>query len=273
MRIHVDLASLITGSPEIVQVDKTPPVYIGTTPTINAGQTPPINGKFVIPVLPGNDFPITTSSYVLPVDGGDVNSIAFSQMLSQYPQFNHVYFNPLLTPAHVAELDPAHQFIADPTHVYSPRYQTGRIPGADQGQMPTHTALLPVNTTVTPNRPGLIITAEIDLTPFSTGPDANGFQSFMAYWRLQGFGTSDDILSNYGAFTGTNTNEAAVRFLYEVDQEPPALEVFLSPDGVNWCPASLLNPVAFGNPTKHVWMAMMNTGATKLYVANLAVFF
>ena len=92
MRIHCDLAALVAynQSPSgklqnIIEVDKTPSVYLGTTPTINAGLTPPANGRFCVPVLPGNDFPISTSSYILNagvVDGGDVNSIAFSQLLS-----------------------------------------------------------------------------------------------------------------------------------------------------------------------------------------------
>lgn len=60
MRVLVDLGSHMTGSPEILQSEKTPPI----------NDLIPINGKFSIPVLEGTQLTIDSTSYVLPVDGG-----------------------------------------------------------------------------------------------------------------------------------------------------------------------------------------------------------
>ena len=67
MRIIVDLASHIDSNPLIVQVEK--------VPEPGAASATPISGKYVLPIVPGIEFPVDTASYVIPVDGGDVSSI------------------------------------------------------------------------------------------------------------------------------------------------------------------------------------------------------
>ena len=157
MRILVDLKSLATTSPQepvIVQVDKTPAIGVGV----------PINGRFSVPVVKGVDFPIDKDSYVLDttgdVDGGDVSSISYAYLLAMYSQMGHVYFNPLLTASHVEELDFTTLFrdtFSDPPHVVMrpPRFQTGRPSSAltQVGQMPTHTAVLAMNSSFDPGSP------------------------------------------------------------------------------------------------------------------------
>lgn len=224
MRIHVDLGTAVAGSPQIIQADKTPDPNTG-----QAGATTVINGKYLIPLPPGIDLPLSTSSYVLngsgELDGGDVTSAAFSQLLALYPQFGHIYLNPFLTSKNVDELNPTATFLdfgISPVPAFPCRYQSGRGGSTQKGVMPTHTALFPINTSTTPNRPGVMITNDVSLTSYIP-VNETGFEVFSVYWRLQGFSTTQDILSNYGAFTGTHTNQAATRLVSEVGTPSPGL--------------------------------------------------
>lgn len=272
MRILVDLKSHLDGNPQIVQVEKEPVVG-------SEGRTP-LNGRYVLPVPMGLEFPVDTNSYVLgagsDVDGGDVVSQGFARLLAAFPQYGHVYFNPLLTADHVAELSFNGSF-TDPSTgvVFTPRFQTGRPTGmAPEGQMPGHTALLPANTTVTPNRPGLILTDPIDISAYALDCDGNpaGADQFMLYWKLYKYEVSDDVASDWGATSGQN--EPAIRYIEETDQEPSWFSAYLSVDGgANWCEVGLLEPVSFCTRTTEVLVAFKNTGTSKVYLANFALLF
>lgn len=268
MRILVDLGSHISGSPQIVQVDKTP------TPGVAGGVN--ITGKYVIPVAKGTEFQVDSNSYVLDgggdVDGGDVTSISFAHLLATYPLFSNIYFNPLLTAFHVDEIDFAAQFrdsFTSPPNVYmfDVRVQTGRpaaftVPGP-AGQMPTHTAILPVNSSTVVDRPGVFITKEIDLTTYT--PD--GADNFMVYWKLLGFDVSHDVSNGV-------VNSPSTRNVLEPDQEPNGFSVFISQDnGLTWCQVGLLEPIGFCDKAKKIRIAMVNRGTSKVFLANYAVFF
>lgn len=276
MRLHVDLSSHLVGpptSPVIVQAEREPPV--------GAGGKTPINGRYVIPMPVGLDIPVGPSSYVLDnvgdTDGGDVVSQGFARLLASFPQFGHIYFNPLLTKGHVAELSFSQTF-KNPTtgNVFKPRFQTGRSNNPDSGQMPCHTALLPVNSAVSPNRPGLLTSGIIDIGPFtldcSNPPVAVGADQFMLYWKLYAFEVSEDIATDTGKFAGQNL--PALRYVQETEQEPDGFAAYLSTDGgANWCKVGLLEPVAFCDKTKHILIAFENTAPNKVYLANFAVLF
>ena len=267
MRVFVDLGSHITGAPKIVQVDKTP------VSGVNGGVN--VNGKYAIPVVSGVGFPIDSSSYVLDggdVDGGDVSSISYAHLLSMYPLFSNVYFNPFLTPGHVDEIDFGATFrdvFTNPPNVYQfpVRIQTGRplgftVPGPD-GQVPTHTAILPMNTTTTVDRPGVLVTKEINIEPHI--PD--GVDNFMVYWKLLDFDTSHDIANG-------SVNSPAARVLTEPDQEPDDFKVYLSNDnGVTWCEVGLLEPIGFCDKTKKIRLAFVNRSANRIFLATYAVLF
>lgn len=276
MRLLVDLLSHTSGSPEIIQAQR--------VPQEGSAGAEPINGKYVIPVPLDMDFPVGTTDYVLNagvIDGGDVASRSYAHLLALYPQFGTVYFNPLLTADHVDELvlDQSFWFVdrsADPPNNFYVRCQTGRETSAisDIGQMPTHTALLPVNSGTTPDRPGLIITDEIDLGPYTL--DCNdqpvGTDEFMVYWKLYDFTETHDIAADAGALAGTN--EPSLRMLEETDQEPAGFSAWLTTDnGANWCQVGLLEPIAFCDKSTRVRLAFRNDSTSKVFLASYALLF
>lgn len=273
MRALVDLKSHVLGSPQIVQVER--------TPVTGAAGAVGINGRFALPLF--QECQIDNNMHVLPVDGSDVTSISMSHLLAAYPLFGNVFFNPLLTADNVAELDLTTQFkdvFTDPAtvYMYSPRLQTGKpSPDAQQGQMPTHTALLPINPTTDPvhpnslpNHPGLLMTKEIDLSAYTIDPVTGnpvGADEFMLYWKLYEFDATHDVA------TGT-TNDPAIRSVLESDQEPVGFSAYLSPDnGATWCRAGLQESVAFCNKTKRIRVAFLNTSSKKVYIAVFGVLF
>jgi hypothetical protein len=162
-----------------------------------------------------------------------------------------------------------------PPVVFYSRFQTGRENGvADDGQMPTHTALYPLNAGVTPNRPGLIITEEIDIGPYTLdcNLDPVGADQFMVYWKLYGFTVSEDIASDYGILSGVNT--PALRTVAETDPEPANFSVFLTTDdGANWCEVGLLEPIAFCDKSTKIRLAFRNDGSSKVFLASFALLF
>ena len=271
MRIHVDLKSHVDGTPSIIQVEKSPAFG-------EDGQVA-INGKYVIPAPPGVDFPLDENSYVLPINGLDVVSRSFGGLLAAFPQYETIYFNPLLTEDHVDELDFSGTFVDRsivPPVTFQARFQTGREVGSplDQGQMPTHTAILPVNAAVSPNRPGILITDLIDIGPYTLDGFGNpvGTDDFMVCWKLVGFDVSDDISAEYGA--QADKNEPAIRYLQEVDQEPSGFSAYISVDGgANFCPVGLLEPVGFAVKSTSIMLAFRNDTAENIYLANYALLF
>jgi hypothetical protein len=281
MRVLVDLRSHLTNLPLITQVEP-------DTPEGTAGVTQ-INGKFLLPIIKGAEFPITEDSYVLDgageCDGGDVSSISFAHLLAQYPMYGHVYFNPLLTTNHVGDLDLTGTMtveVGDPpvSVEYPARFQTGmppgHLPGFPLGQMPTHTALLPINDGVDPAYPGLLLTEEIDIGPYTVDPDTGlevGADEFMVYWKLYGFVTTDDV-ANAAEGPGAGQNQPSMRLVTETEQEPDGFSAYISPDdGAHWCRADLLEPVAFFAKTTKIRLAFRNDGTEKVYIACFAVLF
>lgn len=269
MRIRVDLGSHMNSDPQIIQVERTP--ASGQAGASN------INGCYVIPVIKGVDFPIDKDSYVLAgphpgdVDGGDVSSISYAHLLAMYPMFGNVYFNPLLTYKHVEEIDPSAEFkdtfTGPPPNIYMfpTRIQTGRPFGGPlpEGNMPTHTAILPLNPYSTVPRPGVLITNEIDLEPYM----ADGADNFLVYWKLYDFTFTHDVANG-------PTNDPAIRSLVEPDQEPSDFKVYISPDnGASWCEVGLLEPMGFCDKTKKIRLAFVNRSASKIYLATYAVLF
>ena len=278
MRLLVDLRSHLSTppAPEVVQVQQVPE----DGPT---GATI-VNGKYVLPMPLDVDFPITASDHILDgageIDGTDVVSQGYAHLLAGFPQFGNIYFNPLLTDDHVGELVLDQSFFfrdkaITPYGTYYPRFQTGRESGiADSGQMPTHTAVMPQNASVTPARPGMMITDEIDIGPYTLdcNGDPVGSDQFLVYWKIYSFSETHDIAADFGLHAGENT--PALRSIEEIDQEPANFSVYLTTDdGANWCEVGLLEPVAFCDKTTKVRLAFRNDGSSKIFIASYALLF
>lgn len=260
MRVLVDMAATVLGTPKILQLEKNP----------DFDDLIPINGKWALSVIEGSNLHVDVNSYILPVDGGDVYSQSYANLLAQFPMYNYVYFNPLITEDHVGEIDLAATY-TDPitTDVFESRVQTGRATGLNVGNAPNSTALLPVNSKTTPIRPGLLISDTIDISAQTGG---EGAFEFLVYWKLYEFQTSEDINTDLGAFAGINT--PAIRSIKETDQEPSGFSAFISiNDGGNWTSVTRLTPVAFCKRGTQIRLMFQNSSPEKRYIATFAFLF
>lgn len=271
MRVHVDLGGHFVAPTlhNILQVDPDPPYLAASN----------ITGRFLIPSIDGTSVSVTPASYVQPANGGDVSSQVFGQLLARFPQYRHVAYNPLLTATDVAALDPAATFdilIPDPAGGPNPvmwsfgsRFQTGDSGGG--GTMPMGTAILPSNNTMSPDRVGLLITNNIDLTAATGGVGAD---DFMVYWKIYAISTSADV-AGVGLGTTVGINNPALKTATEIAQESSQFSVFISVDnGQNWVMAHRLQQVAFCGKTTKVKLAFANGNtATTYYLAHYAILF
>lgn len=275
MWIHADVANLTTipvpGPPDIVQVTAAPP---------SSGTGYILNGKFVIPMPLDLDFQVDSSSYILDgagqLDGGDVSSQGFALLLARYPQYEHIYFNPLLTPENLDELVLDQSYgIVNGYYTQYTRCQTGRPGLVDAGQMPCATAVLGVNSRTVPSRPGYLITESIDISAYTQDCDGNpvGAREFMVYWKLLEVTETHDVAGAV-AGTGAGLNTPALRYVNATNDEPPFWSVWLTTDdGATWCEVHLLEPVSMCVRGTAFRLAFKNTYAAKRYLAHFAVLF
>ena len=253
MRVVTDLA---TGG--ILQVEKSPPV----------GEARAFNGRFAVPIPEGVPVDLTSASYVFPVDGGDVSSLAMASLLAQYPMYAHVVFNPLLTATDIADLDLA--------AVFTPTGDVTRaVVGRGAGPLPTGTSpnavcVLNQNNRVAPSRPGCLISDTIDVGPATGGVGAD---EVMVWWVLYELSTSDDVTSDAGA--GAGRNDPAIRYVAEADPEPSGFQVNVSnDDGVTYTVVSRMTPTNLGAFGTLLRIAFRNTSnTTKRYVGAYAILF
>lgn len=254
MRIVADLTTA-----DIIQAEKTPEVGASTV----------VNGKFVCPIPEMVAVDVTSTSYVLPVDGGDVTSLAMAAMLTEYPMYSNVVFNPFLTPADMADMDLTATFPGPPVEYV--RAIVGRGAGPlPTGIVPNVVGVLAANDRVAPTLPGLLISDTIDIGPMTGGAGAD---EFMVWWQLYGFTTTDDVTSSYGATAGED--DPALRNLVEVDSEPSGFEVWLShDDGATYTLMTRTTPIDFGTYGSLLRIAFRNTDTNnRRYVASYAILF
>lgn len=251
MRIAVDFATN-----DIRQVER--------TPTLNV--TVPYNGRYAIPTPIGAEVQITSSSYILPTDGGDVPSLLAASLLAQYPMYSNIVFNFFLTAADVGDIDTT----ATGPSGESSRIQMGRAVGpAPTGIYPNRVAILSRNNAVAPPRPGCLVTDKIDIGPMTGGMGAD---EFMVWWQLYRMSNTDDIASDFGATSGENQPGAAN--IIETSPEPAALTVSVSnDDGVTWTTCPWLTPTDLGVFDTDVRLSFVNIGTNKLYLAAFAILF
>lgn len=259
MRVLADIVSN-----EILQVEKNPP----------DGDPVAHNGRYSIPVPEGVSVKVQPTSVVLPsTDPSSVVQQSYAGLLAQLPLFDNILFNPLIEAADIDDIDPDGVLNEGmPVTSFASRNQIGRGTAGPfpPGNAPNSVALLPSNDTVSPSRPGVLVTDTIDIGPLTGG---NGSQDFAVYWYIYDFETTVDARASVGTFAGQN--EPALRNLLEVDQEPSDLEVFISiNDGTNFFPVQRLIPISFCSPGTQIRIAFKNTNPTaRKYIAAYALLF
>lgn len=250
MRVIAQLADA-----SVVQVEKIPEQDVPKN----------ISGKFVVPLPEMAAVDVTSSSYVLPVDGGDITSLAMAAMLVQYPMYEYVIFNPFLSAADVADLDLAGtlSITGDMTRAFTGR-GSGLLP---TGVAPNSVGLLALNDRVSPSRPGLLVTDTIDVSVITSGVGAD---EVMVWWKIYGLDTTEDVTSSYGETAGVN--EPASRTIAELDQEPFGLDVFVSnDDGVSWTQVYRLTPTDLAVFGSQFRLAFRSMRTDRVYLAAYAL--
>lgn len=257
MRILADIPTN-----QILQVEKNPP----------EGELVAHNGRYSIPVPEGVSVKVRSDSVVLPSnDPMSVVQQSYAGLLAQIPLFDNILFNPLIEASDMDDLDPSGVLTVG-GDVFQSRNQIGRGTGGPlpAGTVPNSVALLPQNDTVTPSRPGVLVTSTIDISTLTSGAGAG---TFAVYWYFYGFTTTVDARASIGTFAGQNT--PAIRNVVEVDQESLDLDVFLSVnDGISYFPVQRLVPVSFCSNGTQIRVAFKNTNPTaRKYLAGYALLF
>mgnify|MGYP000890700781 FL=1 len=243
----------------ILQAEKTPDVGASAT----------MNGKFVVPVPEMVSVTLDSTSYVLPVDGGDVTSQAMAALLVEFPTYENIVFNPLLTALDMADMDLTATFPGPP--VEYTRAIVGRGAGPlSTGIVPNMVGVLPQNNTVAPQLPGLLITDTIDIGPLTGGLGAD---EFLVWWRIYDISTSHDVTSDFGGTAGMN--DPALKSVTEVDQEPAGFEVYLShDDGVTYTQVDRVTPTDLVTMGTLLRVAFRNTSTTnRRLISSFAIMF
>lgn len=272
MRLHVDLGSHFAPVPtdRITQVE-IDPAYLGLSN---------ITGNYLIPAIDGTAISVTSTSYVLPINGNDVSSNIFGQLLARFPQYRNVYFNPLLRDLDIQALDPAATWnlsIPDPAGGPNPvifAFPTrAKLPTSAAAPMPMSVSILPANNTKTasPVLPGVLITDNIDLTAATGGVGAD---DFMVYWKVYGLTDTNDV-AGCGLGSTIGVNSPAFKRAQEINQEPTTFQVYISvDDGQNWVQVQRLQQVAFCGKTNQIRLAFINASFSQTYsLAHFALLF
>lgn len=221
-----------------------------------------VNGKFVPAIPDMAPIEVNGNSYVVPVDGGDVTSRAFSNLLAQFPMYGHALFNPLLTASDVAALDVTASF-----GVYGTRAAVGRGAGPlPIGQSPNRTRVLRRNLSTLD--PGVLITDTIDISAIVPG----GVDEVLVWWKLDGVTRTQDVSSSYGGTAGQN--DPCIVSLTPSVPEPAGFDVYVSnDDGVTWYAVGYLTPTDLVNLGTDIRIAFVNLGSQNRNLSGFGFLF
>lgn len=229
-------------------------------PSHRPGSRMVIGGRFAYPLPEGVDLPLDSSAHFFPRDGRDVATSAFAEMARKLPGVSGFYVNPLLTPSDAAELDDDGVLVDDSTKPSSrlpARFGSGRRPGPHEGMLGCSTFLPAANRSVTPPRPGLVVTRPIDLA--AALPRCGGRitypTSLRVYWRLQRLEATHDVSSEVGSVRGEVVGQ---KWVTELSSHPAGFKAYLSADGKSFCQVGLLDPVRPCDQPDRVVLAFRN---------------
>lgn len=234
-----------------------------------------VSGRFAIPLPPGVELPLAAAAHLAPRDGKDVVSAAFSELARRLPGVSGFYANPLLSADDVAALDFGGVLVDDsskPAKRYPARFGSGREPGPQGGMLGCSTFLPGVNSSVSPARPGLLVTKPIVLTPYL--PTCGGKTvypgSIRVYWRLQRLEATVDASSDVGTVSGELVGQ---KVLTELSHEPEGFSAYLSTDGKSFCEVGLLDPIKTCDKLDRVVLAFRNDGSLRINMVHFGLFF
>jgi len=210
-----------------------------------------MNGKWVL------DCPDGVSPNSLEGTPADVITREIEpQMLSLYPSYESVIFNPLMDSSNVFE---GTQLFPSPSGQTPSRYKVGVIPNV--------ACVLSKNDTQGAGREGVGITYEIDITANTS--DGLGRQTFLPYWRGVTKTTSMDISPVY------NLSEQNVPSQLVFSQASSVqYSVYLSGDNGNtYERVDLLQPFSFNNVVDTIRFAFVNESAADVFILSYALMF
>lgn len=253
------------GRNEILQVERTP----------DLGEQTAFNGKYPLAIPTFLNVDIDETDHIFPIDGSDIYSKIYTNLLAHYVVYDNVLFNPLLRDVDMDDLDPTATFFDDP-NTFGVRAQFGR--GTDAtlytaspltGIAHASVAILPANKTTTPQRDGFLITNTMDISSLTSGAGAT---EFMVYWKLYKFDTTVDARTNFGLYA--YQNNPAIRNIIEIDSEPTDFQAYISlDDGGSWHPVGYLEPIAFCTSGTKIRLAFRNSGDVKYYIETYGIMF
>lgn len=255
MRIYADINRVGSNPNDFV-------VQVAPTPRI--GTQTNVNGKFFIDVPEGVPVPDP-----LPTSLTDLTDAIYDGLLSLYPRYGFIHYNPLLTGSDSGKLDPTAVFPYDfgpPLRTWSVRSQLGRFGApSDNGLAPNGVKLFAQNTTVVPARPGLVITDTIDIS----ADVPSGVTDVMLHWCLASHLLSADVMSYV---SGTNT--PAMKSAEEVTQDPTSFEAYVSmDDGASYQLLRRMVPFTSMVAGTHLRLAFVNRGNTPITLVSYALMY
>ena len=230
-----------------------------TNDPISVGDSITVNGRFIVPAPDGAALEIS------PTDTPTtVATNAAAALLVRYPMYENVAYNFFLNSSDMAEIDVA-SVVPSPVASTKPRCQIGRgVLPLPVGIAPNSVAILPQNTNVVSNQPGLLVTDTIDI--LATAP--LGTDEVLIWWQIAQFTTTNDNVHSITQAT------PAIKTLTSIWQEPLTLGVYVSnDDGATWYQADRLLPVDLVNPGTNLRVAFVNTSSARVYLLGFAVLY
>lgn len=218
-----------------------------------------LTGKSVIylPGDPPNPLPTTVS---------DLESWVSQVHLSNNPQYGFAHTNLIIRSQDSDEFDLTQTLTYDagpPALSWTSRGQVGRhgAPSAN-GFCVGSVKVFQINKSVSPNRPGMLVTKDIDVSSYAP----SGVSSVWVTWKVYESFTSEDILTPDGS-----QNISAARYVGEIPPEPENFEVWVSADdGAHYTRASFSAATTVTAGTK-IRVAFVNKSDDPVFVTSYSV--
>ncbi len=259
MRVFVDMAT-----DRILQGDSTP----------EAGSSTIVNGKWVFPIPEGAAVTVGPSTTV-----ASLETDSLSEFLVRYPMYDFIIGNWFTDVTDIGDIAATPGSGANPGPLVTPlRYWSGRKAALpNPGVAPNCVTVPPVNTKGLGNQAGQLVVGTIDLAVADgTFPGIpGGTDEVMLWWKIARFNVSEDVVTSYGGWTPSGTNDPALKYLQEETTQAPAwFEAYVSnDDGVTWYQAYYLEPIDMVNLGTNFRVAFVNNGDSPVQLLGFCALF